>query len=162
MDLRTRHGNETQLLYAGLHGEENGFLHIELANKEWFKGGLPKRSGKRRQLDVAVSHLTGLRGKASVMADRVVDPADLPGGGLIRAMTTTAGSSDVSLRMASSKFQITGTPYETLSWSQDEADGEVEIRLKGRLDLAFSDDYLQRCLDFIDEGFEIFVFSDRR
>lgn len=140
-------------------GEDHGHFHLELAKKSIFRKPPKAEPGLERLLDSSLGPLDNMSVRAFVLAKFKVPRSELPKESFMEVLLGVAVEKDeTELRLTGGEMSVIGeTPFSLISWSAEEE--EVEVQIKGELDVTLNSSLLVQCAECMRDGLNALVLD---
>jgi hypothetical protein len=145
------------LLFGGKTGKH---LHMDCVFPTFIKKSkLPKITNQIDDVLNRISDFNGVKVEVGVVGLYISPVAEIPEKCLIRSLTTEQKTGDISIRLSSGSFTISGAPVTKMSWSMDENKNEAMINLQAEKQEVVDAEYLTRINDWIDKQYNLFILG---
>lgn len=165
MVAHTKVANRTFYLRAHFGGKHGKHCHIELATADFFpKGKQPKGTHTKADIQEVLALLKDEKIDVELEGAFSLPTLKLPPVITLTADVLKSKQDGVSIRMASGKIHITGTPVYAITWflgndEDKDDDGNSLIRLEARVETTINDAYIVDLFSMLKSAFQSFVKS---
>jgi hypothetical protein len=130
-------------LRSMMGGKSGKHVHIDVAHPDWFQDeDAPKANQSLEAFQKRFEKVLGLEIAVKVVASFVVKASELPERGMVRSMAIETKTGDLTIKMTSGTYSLSGAPITGVRWWQVEDSDEFRIKIDAQRSVTIGENYL--------------------
>jgi hypothetical protein len=130
-------------LRSMMGGKSGKHVHVDVAHPDWFQEeDAPKANQPLEAFQKRFERVQGSEIAVKIAASFIVKASELPERGMVRSMAIETKTGDLTIKMTSGTYSLSGAPITGVRWSKVEESDEFRIKIDAERTVKIGENYI--------------------